>query len=42
MTCIASILDGLIAVIDGWTASVLTATAAEIEAAAGKDTRKQG
>ncbi|WP_297300491.1 hypothetical protein [uncultured Methylovirgula sp.] len=40
MTSIASILDGLIAVINGWTVDVLAATAADIEARAGKDTHK--
>jgi hypothetical protein len=39
MTYIASILDGLIAVIDGWTVGVLSATAADIEAKFGKDAR---
>ena len=40
MTCITSILDGLLAAIDGWTADVLNATAADIEAKAGEDQRK--
>ena len=40
MTCIASILSGLMDAIDGWTMSVLTATASDIEASAGNDARK--
>jgi hypothetical protein len=40
MTRIASILDGLLAAVDDWAADVLTATAADIEARAGKRPRK--
>jgi len=39
MTSISSILSCLMDAIDGWTMSVLTATASDIEARAGKDTR---
>ena len=40
MTCIASILSGLMDAIDGWTMSVLTATASDIEASASKNVRE--
>ena len=40
MNRIASILDSLLAAIDGWTADVLNATAADIETKSSKDTRK--
>ncbi len=40
MTCIASILDGLLAAIDGWTADVLNATAAGIQARANETPRQ--
>ena len=40
MTCIASILNGLMDVIDGWTANILTETVSDIEARTGKDADK--
>lgn len=40
MTCIASILDGLLSAIDGWTADILNATAADIEAKASEKSRR--
>jgi hypothetical protein len=40
MTNISSILSCLMDAIDGWTANVLTATASDIEARAGKGANK--